>query len=119
MASHIPRHLERRLNKNSYALLSTTAESTSTAIVFVHGFMGDATKTWLRFQSLIDELSDRYPTYAHSDLYFYDYPSVDHHALVSATDCLAFLRRVFPQPQPELFGQSGRLAGALCPRLFA
>ena len=37
----------------SCALLSDAAEP-DTAVVFVHGFLGDTTKTWTHCQTLID-----------------------------------------------------------------
>src|SRR5262245_693449 len=46
----------------SYALISSHA-STTTAIVFVHGFWGDSYSTWQDFQVLVDEYASRFPAF--------------------------------------------------------
>src|SRR2546426_524830 len=51
-----------------------TEEAPTTALVFVHGFFGDAVTTWQDFQGLIDheaQLQD----FSKLDLYFYDFAS--------------------------------------------
>jgi pimeloyl-ACP methyl ester carboxylesterase len=54
------------------------------AIVFVHGFWGDATTTWQQFQKLIGDTSFA-AAFADVDLYFYDYPSTKR-SVARATD---------------------------------
>lgn len=48
-------------------------EEPQRAIVFVHGFFGNARTTWRAFQRLADEVCDDW--WAQSDLYFYCYDS--------------------------------------------
>src|SRR5947207_7847931 len=60
----------------SYALLSTNTEA-DVAVVFVHGFAGKPTSTWIDFQGLVDEYSPDYPWWTISDLFFYGYNSLD------------------------------------------
>jgi hypothetical protein len=59
----------------SYALLSK-AESVDTAAIFVHGFSGKPTSTWINFQCLADEYSAKYPWWTTLDMYFYAYESL-------------------------------------------
>jgi hypothetical protein len=73
MASpHIPRAL--RDYPKSYALLSSS-DNCDRLVVFVHGFGGKPTGTWRKFQSLVDELQDKYPWWCETDLVFYNYES--------------------------------------------
>ena len=59
----------------SYALLSSEP-GVDTAVIFVHGFGGKPTSTWLDFQSLADEYSTEYPWWATNDMYFFAYDSI-------------------------------------------
>ena len=81
----------------SYAMLSTNPVK-RTAIVFVHGFAGDAMTTWLQFQTLIDLLQNRFPHYAASDLYFYSYDSLKTKLPANAQRCLDFIHHIYPRP---------------------
>jgi len=85
-----------------YALLSNH-KGKNIAIVFVHGFGGHPLKTWLYFQCMIQSLAVEYPWFRNSDLYFYGYTNFDKLPQANATDCLKFIRRVFPSPSRNLF----------------
>jgi hypothetical protein len=67
-------HLHRPLwnYRNSYALLADCKEK-NTAVVFVHGFRGHPRKTWLLFQSLVDDVQGDFPEWSTADLFFYGY----------------------------------------------
>jgi pimeloyl-ACP methyl ester carboxylesterase len=67
---HYPRKIP-NFNR-SYALLSSAPE---VAVIFVHGFDGDARKTWLDFQHLIDKLGGQFPLWKKCDLFFFSYSS--------------------------------------------
>jgi pimeloyl-ACP methyl ester carboxylesterase len=68
--THVPVSIPGR--DRAYALL---AQRPKKAVVFVHGFLGDARKTWSNFQGLIDEFQPTFPDWEKSDLFFYSYPS--------------------------------------------
>ena len=68
MAPHIPRALG--AYRKSYALLSS-ADKCDRLVVFVHGFGGKPTGTWRNFQSLVDDLQDKFPWWHEADLVFY------------------------------------------------
>jgi hypothetical protein len=72
----------------SLALVTSQAEI---AVVFVHGFDGDPTKTWVNFPYLIDKLADEFPIWKKCDLFFYSYKSQDQITPL-AEDFLLFLR---------------------------
>ena len=65
MAFHIKRTVP---GTTSYALVSD-ADSVDTAIVYVHGFLGDAQTTWEQLQYYVDRLRDE--PFQDSDLYFF------------------------------------------------
>lgn len=81
----------------SYALLSPK-EPADTAVIFVHGFDGNPTTTWLDFQSLVDQGERIAPAFATSDLYFYGYESLNDNVLVHTSRLADFIRRVHPEP---------------------
>jgi hypothetical protein len=87
--------------EGSYALLSS-GQDAGTAIVFVHGFFGDAWTTWEEFQSLVDDDhgGSLWPT---ADLYFYEYRAASNFIAKSAQDLLGFLEAVYPNPNHGLF----------------
>lgn len=88
--------------RKAYALLSDSP-SKDTAVVFVHGFDGDPVTTWRDFQTLIDR-KEFAAFYENCDLYFYTYSNVGTLVPHNAQQCLTFIRRIFPEPQIELFG---------------
>jgi pimeloyl-ACP methyl ester carboxylesterase len=98
MAKHAKRNLEGHW-QGSYAWLSDQA-GTDTAVVFVHGFFGDARGTWLNFPGLVDSHQS---FWAEADLFFLDYPSYQHHIADNADRLLRFLAHVFPHPPLSFF----------------
>ena len=80
------------------------------ALVFVHGFCGDAFDTWSEFQSLVD----RQPfvdAFASTDLFFYDYPCTRMTIAESAAQLNRFIEavtstRVVPHDSIRLIGHS-------------
>jgi pimeloyl-ACP methyl ester carboxylesterase len=88
--------------EGSYAWLSDQPD-TDTAVVFVHGFFGDARGTWLNFPGMIDSHVMPQSFWPRADLFFLDYPSYEHHIADNADRLLRFLARIFPSPLPSLF----------------
>lgn len=76
-------------------LLAAEAEAVETAIVFVHGFLGDAFDTWVDFQSSID----RDDGWEHADLYFFQYDSFNDSVGASVAALRRFLARVEQAPE--------------------
>lgn len=64
--------------RSSYAMLSR-ASGVDTAIIFVHGFGGNPTSTWMDFHTLVDEYSVQgaYSWWQKTDMFFYNYESLD------------------------------------------
>ena len=88
----------------SYALLSEAkVEDRTTAVVFVHGLLGDAVSTWWRFQTLIDEHENTKDFWSRCDLYFYQYNSFGHEVSQLSEDFRGFLKLVFPRPSVKNF----------------
>ena len=86
----------------SYTLLSRH-RGTRRAVVFVHGFNGDAIATWANFQTEVDQVNEGLSWWATSDLYFFQYPSVESSIPKSANAFLSFLQRYTPMPSASLF----------------
>jgi hypothetical protein len=61
--------------RNSY-ILPSPQQPADIAIIFVHGFGGKPTSTWINFHGLVDEYSPDYPLFAIADLFFYSYESL-------------------------------------------
>lgn len=61
--------------RKSYALV-THDRSADRMVVFVHGFAGSPTCTWLDFQGLVKICSPNYPWWDKADLFFYSYESL-------------------------------------------
>jgi pimeloyl-ACP methyl ester carboxylesterase len=86
----------------SYALLSEDPD-TDTAVIFVHGFLGDAENTWLNFQEMIDSYQAAYPRWTQTDAFFFSYPSFRSSITDSAEKLLRFTELVFPRPPSKFF----------------
>jgi len=78
------------------------AERIDTAVVFVHGFGGDARKTWLQFQILVDELKQEFPWWQDCDLYFWRHRSAWDRIADSARQLGEFIETVFPEPKNDV-----------------
>src|SRR5574340_57384 len=96
MAFHVKRSVP---GWPSYALVSDST-SVDTAVVYVHGFLGNAQSTWEQLQYCVDRIPDE--PFRDVDLFFYDYPAEDNVVEVSAANLCAFLDQIFPLPPPEL-----------------
>lgn len=86
----------------SYAWLSGR-EHTDTAVIFVHGFFGDARGTWTDFPGLLDDYAGSASFWPRADLFFLDYPSYQHHVVDNADRLLDFIDSIFPKPPSSLF----------------
>jgi len=79
----------------SYALLSDSPD-TNAAVVFVHGFWGDAVDTWQEFQRLVDApLHGKH--FGRADMFFYAYPSVRHTLKVATEHFEHFVNRMLTE----------------------
>jgi hypothetical protein len=70
--------------------LTSSADSVSRAVVFVHGFGGHPHKTWVDFQSLCNQD----PWWDSADLYFFKYRSVGDHIMDSSIALMQFLQSI-------------------------
>ena len=86
----------------SYAYLSTDPGS-ETAVIFVHGFWGDAWSTWEDFQGLVDEEVRWHGMWAKTDLYFFEYRGASNFVMKSAQDLSEFLLKIYPEPESRFF----------------
>lgn len=86
----------------AYAWLSDDP-SVKTAVVFVHGFLGDAEGTWLNFQGMVDTHASGITDWSASDLFFFPYASFRQNIDSNAWDLVRFLRSIYPNPSRELF----------------
>lgn len=84
--------------------------SVNTAVVFVHGFLGNPRTTWINFQGLVDEFAVECPWWPNSDLFFFKYDSVGS-AIQTASERLSrYLEGIYPAPLSNDDGNSdGRL----------
>lgn len=111
--SHFRHDLEQYEGTYSYISPSGNVES---AVIFVHGFFGDETKTWLDFQSLIDETAS-HAAWSGSDLFFFKYSSVWAHIVANSFLLEKLIADLYPTPNPDLFrvkltsGWAKKLAG--------
>jgi pimeloyl-ACP methyl ester carboxylesterase len=76
----------------SYVLSAPSLPPTS-AIIFVHGFGGNATDTWQHVPELVDVEPYR-TALAHADLFFYDYECTRHEIPYSADDLNNFITQI-------------------------
>jgi hypothetical protein len=84
----------------------------NTAVVFVHGFLGNSIDTWQHFPSLVDALSDGIGWWAKCDLYFWNYPSAEQTFNHSAFQLREFLKRIVPVPNLQLLSFTGAFSPA-------
>jgi pimeloyl-ACP methyl ester carboxylesterase len=96
MACHVKRTVS---DGPSYALVSDS-NSVDTAVVYVHGFLGDAQSTWEELQYNVDRLPKE--PFRDVDLFFYDYPAEDNFVHLSAVNLRGFLSQIFPLPPAAL-----------------
>ena len=84
----------------SFVRLSENPD-TDTAVVLVHGFIGDPIGTWGEFHRLVDDVkyANNFDT---ADLFFYQYPSTRLPVPMAAEEFVGFLGRVFPTPPDNL-----------------
>jgi len=91
-------------DRNGSVGLLSLAEDVDTAVVFVHGFLGDATSTWEHFPYLIDICAGEYPWWNETDAFFYKYRGSHRIPIaVHAEEFLRFLAGIFPFPDERLF----------------
>lgn len=87
----------------AYGLMARNGD-TKTAVVFVHGFGGDAVGTWLQFQTLMDTDTpeDISAWWGHADAYFWQYASTRFGIAEQAASLQLFMASVFPRPKEAL-----------------
>lgn len=93
-------------NDRSYCCLSRVRQA-DTAIVFVHGFLGNGMDTWQHFPAIVDELSEGVAWWAKADLYFWTYASAEQTVNQSAFQLREFLGQILPVPSSQLFALAG------------
>ena len=93
MATHLP---ERPLNWGSYGKLRAVLAKAShrRAVLFVHGYGGDALGTWSRFHEMLPEEAQC----AHHDLFFYEYDGLYANMDASAASFRRLLDLLFENP---------------------
>jgi pimeloyl-ACP methyl ester carboxylesterase len=79
-------------NQDSYALWSR--RPVKKAVVFIHGYSGNALTTWAQFQQLIPEV----PEFTGCDFFFYGHDGLWGTTAASATLFYSFLQRLCEQP---------------------
>ncbi len=88
-------HYTRRdLSWGSESIVRWATEPVGRAVVFVHGFGGEALGTWDQFATLLP----LQPQAAGRDLFFYGYDSLVAQAPVSAAELLDFLQALWTDP---------------------
>lgn len=86
---------------SAYAYISNDAE-VDTAVIFVHGFKGNPTTTWEKFQSMIDSHGARFPEWNHADVFFFTYLDTIDSIDDSADGLRGFVDTVFPSTSKPL-----------------
>jgi pimeloyl-ACP methyl ester carboxylesterase len=86
---------------DSYALISQ--EDTDTLAVFVHGFWGDATRTWSDFPRLVDDKRESFEALNKSDFVFINYPSLQWPIEVAAHRIGGLILRLYPESPADVF----------------
>ena len=69
-------------------------------MIFVHGWSGNARDTWADFQTIFRLDSSSF--WDVTDLYFYDYESVNRHLEDNSLQLATFIEKCFPQPAAEI-----------------
>src|SRR5438876_54158 len=90
----------------AYCYLSRLRDA-DTAIIFVHGFLGNAFDSWQHFPALVDQLSDGLNWWANCDLYFWNYRSAEQTINQSAFHLRDFLTPIIPLPNTRLLSLTG------------
>ena len=88
--------------QGSFVLISP-CETVETAVVFVHGFGGDAAGTWAHFQQFVDDGDDFRELFAAVDLYFVQYQAVWESINSSADRLGSFIAKVVFDPESPQF----------------
>jgi hypothetical protein len=96
--------------RGTYALLSD-GRAVDTAVVFVHGFLGDSQGTWLNFQEFICKPAASGEPWTNCDVFFFTYPSFRQDITESATQLLGFLNHIFPRPPADMFKTAKHVPG--------
>lgn len=97
MREHFPIRLQN--SARSFALLSTRIPTAG--VVFVHGFRGDPSTTWIDFEHLIEELDKFRNIWSRCDIFFYGYTS--HSQIVPLSESfLEFLKNVAARNENNL-----------------
>jgi hypothetical protein len=86
------------------AALLSAHDETNTAVIYVHGFMGDAIDTWRDLVYYVDLLPDR--PFERADLYFVKYGAEHDFVLTNTQFLREFVHRIFPNPPNSLFTYS-------------
>jgi pimeloyl-ACP methyl ester carboxylesterase len=97
----------------SFAMLSINPPSeVARAVVFIHGFNGDARSTWADFVSVIEQ-DDLLAWWQPADLFFlhYRWASVFHELVNNTATVFKFVRAVYPHPN-GLLGASNEFRDA-------
>jgi len=93
--------------EGSFALIANSKE-VKRAVVFVHGFGGDALGTWAQLQLIIDDETAG-SEFASTDLFFFQYRSVWEHIESSTDRFLKFFECLIPKPDISHFSCSNPL----------
>jgi hypothetical protein len=86
----------------SFALISPS-ERANRAVIFVHGFGGDACETWSNFHSLVDDLREIESWSGATDFFFFDYRAVWERIESSVDRVLEFIKAIIPSPDSTHF----------------
>ncbi len=87
---------------DSFALVSPQT-GVKTAVVFVHGFGGDASETWANFQLAVDDERVLGPEFAQTDLFFLGYQSVWERMGSSVDRLKSFIESLVEAPDDRHF----------------
>jgi len=87
----VPKSIPEFPKSYGLTLLDHSAEK---AVIFVHGFGGSPTGTWLDFHGLVKICSPNYPWWDTADLFFYSYESLHTPILVNAERFEKFVKHI-------------------------